>query len=316
LDPFSDVLSLLHVEGGISAGLEAGGAWAVDFSGYRFVKFGTVLHGSCWLTVQGSDNPVQLRIGDCYVLTNGKPFRLGSDLHTKAMPASNVYAHISGGMARYGTGADTRLAGGRFTFDEASAPALLELLPPIIHMQAATDQAAMLRWVVERLSHELEVARAGAQLMTRHLVSILFVQLLRDFVASHDSPPVGWLRALSDSKIGAALKLMHGDVARRWTVERLAEAVGLSRSTFAARFREIVGVPPLDYLLQWRMRLARNALTDNGKTVSSVAFSLGYESERAFSNTFKRVVGQSPSEYRQLIVGARFSAGRPGGGPS
>jgi AraC-like DNA-binding protein len=307
LDPFSDVLSLLHVEGGISAGLEAGGAWAVDFSGYRFVKFGTVLHGSCWLTVQGSDSPVQLGIGDCYVLTNGKPFRLGGDLHTKTVPASEVYAHISGGMARCGTGADTRLAGGRFTFDEASAPVLLELLPPIIHMHAATDQAAMLRWVVERLTHELEASRAGAQLMTRHLV-----QLLRDFAASHDSPPVGWLRALSDSKIGAALKLMHGDVARRWTVERLAEAVGLSRSTFAARFREIVGVPPLDYLLQWRMRLARNALTDNGKTVSSVALSLGYNPRvpsaihsSAWSVSRPASIASSPSDVLQCRAAAR-----------
>jgi AraC-like DNA-binding protein len=105
---------------------------------------------------------------------------------------------------------------------------------------------------------------------------------------------------------------MHGDVARRWTVERLAEAVGLSRSTFAARFREIVGVPPLHYLLQWRMRLARNALSNNGKTITSVAFSLGYDSESAFSNTFKRVVGHSPSEYRQLAVRAGVGTGLPG----
>jgi transcriptional regulator GlxA family with amidase domain len=167
----------------------------------------------------------------------------------------------------------------------------------------------MVRCVVERLTQELEAGHAGAHLVTKHLVSIMFVLLLRDFVASDDSPPVGWLRALSDSKIGAALKLMHSDVARRWTVERLAEAVGLSRSTFAARFRQIVGVPPLDYLLQWRMRLARNKLSNNNKTVSSVAFALGYKSESGFSNTFKRVIGQSPSEYRQLTVGRASAPG-------
>jgi transcriptional regulator GlxA family with amidase domain len=99
-------------------------------------------------------------------------------------------------------------------------------------MRAATDQAAMLRCVVERLSYELGADRAGASLMTRHLAGIMFVLLLRDFAVSDNSPPAGWLRAPSDSKIGAALKLMHSDVSRRWTVERLAQEVGLSPSEY------------------------------------------------------------------------------------
>lgn len=308
LDPLSDVLSLLNVEGAISVGLEAGGDWAVDFCGYRFVKFGAVAQGSCWLSVQGVSEPVRLEMDDCYLLTNGKPFRLGSHLNTRAVPSSEAYAHVSRGMAHCGNGVDTRLLGGRFTLDEVSASTVLELLPPIVHLRAGTAQAAMLRWVVDRLTDELEAPRAGTPLMARHLANIMFVQVLRDFAASEDAPPVGWLRALSDSRIGAALKLMHGDVARRWTVGRLAEAVGLSRSTFAARFKEVVGVPPLDYLLQWRMRLACNALRTNGRTVSSVALSLGYESESAFSNTFKRVVGQSPSQYRQSAIEGRVSS--------
>jgi AraC-like DNA-binding protein len=109
----------------------------------------------------------------------------------------------------------------------------------------------------------------------------------------------GWIGALSDPKIGAGLRLLHRDVSRNWKVEELARSVGMSRSAFALRFKTLVGVPPLDYLLRWRMQRARDLLRRNDN-VATVAFRLGYQSESAFGNAFKRIYGRSPKRYCAL----------------
>ena len=134
--------------------------------------------------------------------------------------------------------------------------------------------------------------------MTDHLVHILLVQALRTYVAVEDHPR-GWLGALVDAKIGAALALMHRHGARQWTVADLATAVGMSRSSFALRFKTIVGQAPLDYWLQWRMHRAGHILRNGNRTVSSVAFAYGYESESSFGRAFKRVLGCAPTSYRK-----------------
>jgi transcriptional regulator GlxA family with amidase domain len=148
------------------------------------------------------------------------------------------------------------------------------------------------------LSHEAVAPKLGATMMTDHLARILFVQALRTYVAS-DEHPTGWLSALHDEKIGAALALMHRDISRQWTVDDLATAVGMSRSSFALRFKTLVGLAPLDYWLQWRMRLAGQLLRNTKKTVASVALAWGYESERSFGKAFKRVMGGAPTWYRK-----------------
>jgi AraC-like DNA-binding protein len=117
-------------------------------------------------------------------------------------------------------------------------------------------------------------------------------------VACKQHPSQGWLGALADPKIGAALRLMHDDVAKRWTVADLAAAVGMSRSSFALRFKQLVSLAPLDYLVQWRMHLAARALHKSSRSISSIAFDLGYDSESAFSNAFKRIMGSSPKSFR------------------
>jgi transcriptional regulator GlxA family with amidase domain len=124
----------------------------------------------------------------------------------------------------------------------------------------------------------------------------MFVQALRAHLASGHAPFSGWLGALTDPQIAAALGLMHGAVAQRWSVASLAEAVGMSRSSFAQRFSAKVGTTPHDYLVHLRMRMAAESLRTRGRRVSSVAFELGYQSESAFSKAYKRVMGALPSE--------------------
>jgi transcriptional regulator GlxA family with amidase domain len=136
----------------------------------------------------------------------------------------------------------------------------------------------------------------GASLVTRRLADVLLVQALRAYFAIHGDDSAGWIGALTDPRIGAALNLMHGDVAHPWTIEELARAVGMSRSGFALRFKNLVGIPPLDYLLRWRMQLARDCLRRKA-TVASIAARLGYTSESAFGNAFKRIYGRAPKRY-------------------
>jgi AraC-like DNA-binding protein len=298
MDPLSDIFALLNVESALSARLEAGGDWAIRFSAYRHVKFGAVLAGSCWLSVDGIDQPLRLDAGDCYLLTNGQPYRIAGDLKTEATDGAIVFAQAVDGVARLGNGEGTTLIGGRFTFDEVNAKLLLDLLPPMIHIRSGSDPAAVLRSMLDLLARETATAQLGAALMADRLAHVLFIQALRAYVASEERPPVGWLGALADSKIGVVLRLMHGDVARKWTLPELADAVGMSRSSFSSRFKTLVGLAPLDYFLRWRMHLAGQALRSEDRTVSSVALELGYAFESAFSTAFKRVMGCAPKQYR------------------
>ncbi|MDO8211748.1 AraC family transcriptional regulator [Conexibacter sp. CPCC 206217] len=310
-DPLSDVLDLLRVERAVSAVLEAGGAWAVRFPPYAHVKFSAVLRGSCWLVADGVAEPVRLHAGDAYLLADGAPYVLASDLGLEPVEAGPIFerARAEGRAARVGDQAcgghpDLVISGGGFSFDARNAALLLDALPPLVVMRgddpAAPRAAAVVRAAVELLAAERAQPSLGSGLMQERLADVLFLQALRVVVASGASPAQrGWLSALGDPQIGAALRLMHGEIARRWTVAELAAAVGMSRSSFAERFRRLVGAAPLDYLLQWRMRTAARALEDPARTVSSVAYAWGYTSDSAFSNAFKRVMGSAPAHYRR-----------------
>jgi AraC-like DNA-binding protein len=304
MDPFSDVLALLNPKGFLSARLAAGGDWALRFNGYEGVKFNAVLQGRCWLAVEGVEHPVALQAGDCYLLTDGRHYRLASDLALPTEEAAPYFARATGGVAQVGDTADVMLMGGRFAFDEAHAAMLLDALPPVVHVPAASAHAGVIQWVLARLADEVSQPAMGATLMADHLAHILFVQALRAHAASGGAQAVGWLRALSEPRLAKALGLMHGAPAQRWTVDALASAAGMSRSTFAGRFKSAVGVAPLDYLLRWRMRLAARELRGGRKSVSAVALSLGYESESAFSHAFKRVMGAAPMHFKSAAARA------------
>jgi AraC-like DNA-binding protein len=176
---------------------------------------------------------------------------------------------------------------------------LLTSLPPIIRIRADAPHARGLRSALELITFETEAARAGAAAIGGGLCSVVLVNILRAHLAADDRPH-GWLGALSDRRIGGSLKLMHGNVARRWTINGLASEVGMSRTSFAQRFKSLVGMPPLEYLTRWRMTVARQALRREGANLAVIATSVGYESDTAFSLAFKRQFGGSPGRYRQL----------------
>jgi AraC-like DNA-binding protein len=299
MDPLSDVLALLRPRSALSAQLSAGGNWAMRFPPYEGVKFAVIARGSCSIAIEGMP-PEKLQAGDCYLLTDGQPYKLGSDLALPTADAREVFARAENGVAHYGVVASEFLAiGGRFSFEERShANLLLDCLPPFVFVESDSPHAGVIHWVLDRLVIELAKPNAGKALMADHLVHILFIETLRAHLAREPRGPAGWLGALSDPQVGAALGLIHGNPAKRWKLDELASSVAMSRSTFAMRFKELTGDSPMDYLLRWRMRLACKELTERDRTVSSIAGSLGYLSDSAFSNAFKRVVGCAPKAYR------------------
>jgi AraC-like DNA-binding protein len=200
--------------------------------------------------------------------------------------------------AQLGDGADFAHIGGHVLLDPVSGRMLADVLPPWIHISAASPQATNFRWLLDQLVIERSSAEPGARLAAAQLAQLLFIQILRAHLKTSALMPASWLRALSDPRLAPALRLMHGDPARSWHLDELASACAMSRTTFAYHFRTIAGVAPLTYLSEWRMRHAERALQEEATPVAIIARSLGYTSESAFSNAFKRMTGASPKACR------------------
>lgn len=301
MDPLSDVLSLLRPKTAISAGLDAGGEWAIRFPAHDGIKFNTVLRGACWVSVEGEDERVRIEAGDCFLLTRGRPFLFVTENAPPPIDSATIYDHATDGIATCNGGGDFFLIGGRFSFEGDHAGLLFDALPSIVHIRDASNQAAVLRWALEQLALELKQGSPGGALMADHLAQIMLLQVLRLWLASGKQS--GWLGALADQRLARALGAMHAEPQRRWTLVELAGLAGMSRTTFAERFRDVVGQTPLDYLAGWRMRLAADRLHRSGDSVAAIGFSVGYESEAAFSTAFRRVMGHTPMQHRRVHAG-------------
>jgi AraC-like DNA-binding protein len=297
-DPLSDVLALVDAQSVLSGEMRASGRWAIRFPP-RQIKFLAPVRGGCWLSVDASKRPRRLAEGDIFLLRAERPFVLASDLEVSPLDAGRLVWSDVDGSTTIGDGSEFSLLGGHVTLDAAHAWLLLDVLPPSIHLRASSDEAIAMRWLLQQLVRERTSVRPGTRLASSQLAQLLFVQVLRAHLALRRSQPAGWFRALGDPAILGALRVMHHEPGRRWELSQLAKAASMSRSTFASRFRAVVGVAPLTYLTEWRMRLAEKALREDSATIASLAQSLGYASESAFSHAFKRVTGSAPTRYRR-----------------
>lgn len=299
-DPFSDILKLTHTRSLVTGGFTAGGAWAIRFPAPDKIKFFAVTKGSCWLSIDGEAEPISFQTGDVGLLTAKRPFVLASAPGIAPVEAMSVFSGTRRTTATLGDGADFAHLGGHVLLDSTNHRLLAEVLPPWIHVPAASPQAANFRWLLDQLVEERAGVLPGAQLASAQLSQLLFIQILRAHLeTSGSSMRAGWLRALGDPRVAPALRAMHDAPARSWRLEELAQACAMSRTTFAFHFRTIAGVAPLTYLMQWRMHLAERALREENTPVAVVAQSIGYTSESAFSNAFKRVTGRSPRACRR-----------------
>jgi AraC-like DNA-binding protein len=297
MDPLSEVLALLKPQSLASGGFIVPDDLAIYFPKHQGIKCYAMLAGECWLVVEGVAEPVLLRAGDCFLLPRGLPFLLTTDLALEPVHYLTAWERVGKTNDVFVCAEGERfIAGGFFGFSGSHAEMLLSSLPPIVHIRREADKAAI-RWALERMREELREPQPGGSLIAQQLAYTMLIQALRLHLADAAGAGPGWLAALTDKHMSVAIAGMHGEPGYPWTLESLAERVGMSRSVFALRFREIVGATPMEYLTRWRMLLAADRLKNSSDGLSAIAQSLGYESESAFGKAFRRVMGCSPRQY-------------------
>jgi AraC-like DNA-binding protein len=292
-DPLSDVVRLLHPQAVFANLISGKGHWAVRYAAYGHPGFCIVLEGDAVLAVDGHP-PIAIGAGDFVLLPTTPAFTLSG-----VLPAPPVFIDptlVPGGQGelRHGEqgGAPDMLSlGGAFLFDSANAGLLASLLPTVVHVQGAGRLMHLVRMVGE----EYRDRKPGSEYMLSRLVEMLLVEAMR--WTSADNAPPGLLRGLGDERLAMALKQIHARIDHAWTVGELAKVAALSRSTFFERFTRTVGVAPMEYVLAWRMQVAKDLLRRDGMTVAEVAQRVGYGSTSSFSVAFSRHAGEPPSHY-------------------
>jgi AraC-like DNA-binding protein len=314
LDPITDIFRTMHVTAFGLHRLEATAPWGlkqeneaeekVTPSGKKMpptdlAHFVMLARGNCWLSVDGVADSVPLTGGDCFLLAKGTSIVLRDSPRTPPKWSfREVGASANGNVALCGGGgAPTTIVCGSLSFDRASLKPITQLLPSFILMKADQARTFALHNTVQALASEMAEQAPGSEVVATRLAEVLVIQLLRAHIASEPGRNKGWLRAVFDPQIGAALRAVHARMNTPWTVESLAESAGMSRSAFAARFKELLGQTPLEYVTEWRMQKAMQLLQQRDKKLIDVARSVGYESDAAFSKAFKRVVGANPGDY-------------------
>lgn len=292
-DPLSEVVSLLHPRAVFANIISGKGNWAVRYSRFGKPSFCIVLEGSSLLAVDGYE-PITISAGDFVLLPTTPAFTISS--FVPAPPIHLDPEKVAGGAGelRYGERkgpADMRSLGGSFLFDCADPGLLVSLLPEVVHVKDSTRLAQLVHMVGEECADQ----KPGSEFTRSRLAELLLIEAMRSTTTG--SAPPGLLRGLGDERLALALKQMHAHVERLWTVEQLAKVAALSRSAFFERFTRSVGVAPMEYLLAWRMEIAKDLLRRHDMAIAEIAERVGYGSTSTFSVAFSRHVGQSPSQY-------------------
>ncbi|KYF57449.1 AraC family transcriptional regulator [Sorangium cellulosum] len=292
-DPLSEVIALLQPRAVFSKAISGAGRWGVRYSDFGQPSFCAVLEGSCRLAVDGAP-AVTLEAGDFVLLPATPGFTLSGFEPVRPERVDPKATPAPAGEVRHGTRGgrpDVRLLGGYFVFDSPDAALLVSLLPALLHVRGVERLSALVRLVRDETGER----RSGRDLVLTRLVEVMLIEALRS--APAEGAPPGLLRGLSDPRLAPAIRRMHGQLARSWTVAELARAAALSRSAFFDRFTRTVGLPPMEYLLAWRMAVARDLLRRHDLGIAEVAERVGYGSASTFSTAFSRHVGQPPSRY-------------------
>lgn len=304
VNPLGEALHFLHMNGVFYTRSEFTAPWALDLPPLQnCLMFHVVTSGSSWLEVEGAE-PHLLKPGDFALVPHGDGHRL---LSAPGIPSAKLFdlprKQISERyeILRYGNGGDsTNMICGAVRFDHPAAHNLIKLLPKLIYIDAwRSPQMEWTQSTLGLMAAEARKLRPGGETIITRLADILVIQAIRSWMSEDPVAQTGWLGALQDKEIGRAILLIQRDPAHAWTVASLAAAVAMSRSAFAARFKELVGESPMQYVARWKMNLALRWLKEEDTTVSKLADRLGYQSEAAFSRAFKRFIGVSPGAVRR-----------------
>lgn len=318
-DAVTDALTLalqdVRMQSVIHCPTQFSASWGLRVSNKGGAPYGIVMDGRAWLEVEGRTAPIALESGDFYVLPHDTPFIVRDAPDSHALPIQTVlerYRRGDDGILRYGGGgATTTAVAGCFYFEDGDTSPLLRALPDLLLVRGARDNTdAWIKPVLSLIACEAGGGRPGAQSVTTRLSEVLFIGAIRAWLANADAHDDAggtaetcggnWLRALRDAEIGQALALIHQNPAHGWQVGSLAAAVAMSRSSFAARFAAFVGETPLQYVTRWRVHKAARLLRQSRDSIAFVAAEVGYQSEAAFSKTFRDATGLTPGAYRRL----------------
>jgi AraC-like DNA-binding protein len=311
MDPLSDLLRVVRLDGAYFYPVEAAEPWAVSSAPARelsprilpgsehLISYHVLLSGRCFGGLIGEEL-VELAAGDAIVFPHGDAHVMVSD--RSARPASDFDTAAQQrfpDVVLLGTGASrpTSFICGYLGCDLRPFNPLLAALPRRMHMRGLS--ATWLGGFTRQLTEESRLGRAGADTVITRLAELMFIEALRRYLEELPAGQTGWLAGLRDEVVGRALALLHARPAHPWTLAELARESASSRSRLAERFTEMVGLPPMQYLTRWRMQVAANLLAQGGAKVAGVASEAGYESEAAFSRAFKKATGMAPGAWRE-----------------
>jgi AraC-like DNA-binding protein len=278
MDAITDFLSAVRVQGACYGRVQVTASWAPRSETGSHAKFGLISYGRAWIDFPDVAERIHLSHGDFFLLAPGREYVLST-----------------------GAGGPAAIIAGRFSFDESHGRQLTDFLPPLILIRGDQPHMLPLQKTLELLASEVDVSTPGSEIAVRRLADLLLIQALRAHLADTESEQTGWLHALADSHIGAALNSMHNRIEHPWTVASLASEAGMSRSAFALRFKELMSESPLEYLTRWRMYRGSDLLRESDRKLADVAQAVGYDSDGAFHKAFKRVLGIAPGEYRRSV---------------
>ena len=284
----------------LMAGIHASGPWGISFRKRDDVLFCWVELGECVL-IRADREPLRLQTGDFILIRTESPFVLASDATVKPEDSETIVAATKDPFIRFTAGSvpSTILRGGRFVFETMHEPLLMEFMPSLIQISRNDSSSWRVQSLLKLNEAESVERRPGSDFIVTRLVEVILVELLRQESLQVNQERVGLLAGLGDSITARAIAAMHGDVARDWKVTELARSCNVSRSTFAAHFRKIVGVGPIDYLSRWRMTLARDELRHGTRTIGEIALAIGFQSSSAFSTAFTKATGCSPRQFQR-----------------
>lgn len=308
MDTLSDILSTLRLRGTLYFHTEFRPPWGLRVPGFRRVaRFHMVVRGTCWVRVIGGGDPVLLEAGDLMLVTSGSEHVLADTPDTPCRMVDDVVREA--GFTGHGAlvlgesdhGGPTRLVCGHFEFDDKFEHPFLSQLPPAIVIRSDEHVSNPgLEEAFHFVAREVRIDRPGNGAVVTRLSEVLFVQAVRHWVERADNE-TGIVAALRDPGLGQALAAVHSAPTTQWTLDALGRIAAMGRTAFATRFRQVVGMTPMEYLTAWRMQLAKRLLGETHLSLDQIAARVGYESAASFSRVFLRHVGARPGSYRRLL---------------
>ncbi len=300
VDPFAEIVALLQPSAGLSKLVTGSGRWSVRRTDLGQSVYRVQLDGACLVAAEGHP-PLRLQEGD-FLLSPSAPVTTTTSLEPPSPEeAAAPPILVRPGEVRLGRQEgppDVRFLVGHFSFGSPDAALLVSLLPKLVLVRGEPRLATLVQLVRE----EWRDQRPAREVILSRLLEVLLIEALRSTAGTSASP--GLLRGLADKRLAAAIRLMHQDPTRPWTVTELAKEAALSRSAFFERFNREVGLAPMEYLLSWRMALAKNLLRRKDGNVAEIAERVGYSSASTFSVAFTRFVGMPPTHYRTVTPAA------------